>query len=202
MSDAADKTNVVKTNAVNKNSVLELIKSILVIPLVIALVVGVGWGLVRVASARQRDSGKPEPRPAEKGTDGLYTLQIPFAQVTGEIHYGGGHKHPALENWKRADESVTWRFEIDKPGQYAVELDCACDAAHAGSVVSVTLDGTKLEATIPDTGGWKTFKPVRAGTVNVSQPGWRDLQIVPVSIAHDGVMILRGVRLVPVGSSS
>ena len=45
MSDAAEKTNAVK-----KNSILELIKSIVVIPLVIALVVGVGWGLVRVAS--------------------------------------------------------------------------------------------------------------------------------------------------------
>jgi uncharacterized protein DUF5077 len=196
VSDATEKKNASK-----KNSILELIKSIFVIPLVIALVVGVGWGLVRVASARQRDSGKPAPRPAEKGADGAYTLEIPFAQVTGEIHYGG-HKHAELQNWKHAGESITWRFEIDRPGQYAVELDCACDAANAGSVVSITVDGTKLEGTIPDTGGWKTFKSVRAGTVNTAQPGWRELHIVPVSIAHDTVTILRGVRLVPVGSSS
>ena len=189
VSDAAEKTNAVK-----KNSILELIKSIVVIPLVIALVVGVGWGLVRVASARQRDSGKPAPRPAEKGADGAYTLEIPFAQVTGEIHYGG-RKHPELENWKHAGESVIWRFEIDRPGQYAVELDCACDAANAGSVVSITVEGTKLEATIPNTGGWKTFKPVRAGTVKIGQPGWRELHIVPVSIAHDTVTILRSAYL-------
>ncbi len=105
---------------------------------------GVGWGLVRVASARQRDSGKPAPQPEEKNADGAYTLQIPFAQVTGEIHYGGGHKHPELGNWKHADEGVTWRFEIDKPGQYAVELECACDAANAGSVVSITVDAHQV----------------------------------------------------------
>jgi hypothetical protein len=194
LSDAAK-----KTNALSKNSVLEFIKSLLVIPLVIALVIGVGWGLVKVASARQRESGKPAPQPAEKSADGAYTLQIPFAQVTGQIHYGG-RKHPELGNWKHADESVTWRFEIDKPGQYAVELECGCDAANAGSVVSVAVDGTKLEATIPNTDGWKSFKSVRAGTVNISSAGWRDLQIVPQKIAHDQVMILRSVRLVPVGT--
>jgi hypothetical protein len=194
VSDAAEATSAGK-----KNSVLELIKSVLVIPIVVALVVGVGWGLVRVASARQRDSGKPAPQPAEKSADGAYTLQIPFAQVTGEIHYGG-HKRPELGNWKHVDESVTWRFEIDKPGRYALELECACDAANAGSVVSIDVDATKLEATIPNTGGWKTFKPVPAGTVNISSAGWRDLQIVPEKIAHDQVMILRGVRLVPVGT--
>ncbi len=197
MSKAAEATNAGKNN-----SILELIKSVLVIPIVVALVVGVGWGLVRVASARQRDSDKPAPRPAEKAADGAYTLVIPFAQVTGEIHYGGSHKHPELGNWKQADESVTWRFEIDKPGQYAVELECACDAANAGSVVSVDIDGTKLEATIPKTGDWKTFKPVRAGTVKIASPGWRDLQIKPVSVALNQVMILRSVRLVPVGTSS
>lgn len=193
MSNAAEQANAGKTN-----SALELIKSLLVIPLVIAIVVGVGWGLVRVASARQRDSKKTAPQPAERSADGAYTLQIPFAQVTGEIHYGGPHDHPHLGNWKHDDESVTWRFQIDKPGKYAVELDCACDAKNAGSVVLVTLDATKLESTIPDTGDWKTFKTVRAGMVNISSPGWRDLQIVPQKIAHDQVMILKGVRLVPV----
>jgi uncharacterized protein DUF5077 len=197
VSDAAEKPTTVDGNAV-----LEAIKSLLVIPIVIALVVGTGWGLVRVAAARQRESGKPAPRPAEKSADGAYTLEIPFAQVTGEIHYGG-HRHAELGNWKHADESVTWRFEIDKPGQYAVELECACDAASAGSVVSLTVDGTnKLEATIPNTGGWKEFKPVRAGSVNIGEAGWHELHIVPVSIAHSQVLILRGVRFVPDGSSS
>jgi hypothetical protein len=187
------------TNAGNNNSVLELIKSALVIPIVIAIVVGIGWGLVNVASSRQRDSGKPAPRPAEKSAEGAYTLTIPFAQVTGEIHYGG-RKHPELNNWKHADESVSWRFEIDKPGKYAVELECACDAANAGSVVSVRVDSTKLEGTIPSTGAWNTFKPLKVGTVDIASPGWRELQIVPVSIAQKQVMVLRTVRLVPVGT--
>jgi hypothetical protein len=191
----------VSNAAANKNVALEIVKSALVIPVVIAIVVGTGWGLVRLAAERQRASGKPEPRPAEIGSDGAMTLGIPFAQVTGEIHYGGGSK-PHVENWRRSDESVTWRFEVAKPGRYAVELDCASDAANAGSVVTVTVDAASLQATVPDTGGPKTFKTVRAGTVEFAAAGWRTLQITPTTIPHKSVMILRGVRLVPVTTSS
>ncbi len=184
-----------------ENSAIELFKSVCVIPLVIALVVGTGWGLVRWAAVRQADSGKPDPRPVEKGPDGSLVLQMAFAQVSHEIHFGGG-RHPALNNWTRADATVMWRFDVDKPGRYAVELDCACDSANAGSVVRVELNATALQATIPDTGGPNTFKTVRAGQVDIPSAGWQDLRIVPVTLAHHSVMVLRGVRLVPIGTSS
>jgi hypothetical protein len=192
---------IVSDAVVKKNSAIELIKSVFVIPLVVGLVMGSGWGLVRLAAARQRESGKPDPQPAESGPDGALVLKIPFAQVTGEIHYGGG-SHPLLANWKRADETVTWRFNVEKAGRYNLELDCACDAADAGSVVSIALDADSFQATIPNSGGAHTFKPVRVGTVNLASPGWRELRITPVKVAHNSVMVLRGVRLAPVGTSS
>ena len=115
------------SNAVKKeNSALELVKSVAVIPLVVAIVLGLGWGLVRWAHARQVDSGKPDPRPAKVNSDGSIELEIPFAQVTGEIHLGGGRRGH-LDNWRRKGETVAWKFELDKPGRYAVELECACD---------------------------------------------------------------------------
>jgi hypothetical protein len=191
----------VSNAAASKNVALEILKSALVIPVVMAIVVGTGWGLVRLGAERQRGSSKPDPKPAEIASDGALTLEIPFAQVTGEIHYGGGSK-PQLANWTRTDETVTWRFEVLKPGRYAVELDCASDAANAGSVVTVTVDAASLQITVPNTGGPKTFKTVRAGTVEFAAAGWRTLQITPTTIPHKSVMILRGVRLVPVTTSS
>jgi hypothetical protein len=191
----------VSNAAAKQNVALEIVKSVLVIPIVMAIVVGTGWGLVRLAAERQRASGKPEPRPAEIGADGSLTLGIPFAQVTGEIHYGGGSK-PQLADWTRSDETATWKFEVAKPGRYAVELDCACDPADAGSEVTVAVDAATLRATVPDTGGPKTFKTVRAGTVEFAAAGWRTLQITPVKIPHKSVMILRSVRLMPVTTSS
>jgi hypothetical protein len=190
------------SNAVKKeNSALELVKSAAVIPVVVAIVLGLGWGLVRWAHARQVDSGKPDPRPAKVNADGSIELEIPFAQVTGEIHFGGGRR-AHLGNWKRKGETVAWKFELDKPGRYAVELECACDTSNAGSVVRIELDQASVEATVAGTGGGNTFKPLKAGEINVAAVGWHELQIVPVSIPHNFVMVLRGVRLIPVRTSS
>jgi hypothetical protein len=182
--------------ATKENPVIGLIKSIVVIPLVMAVVMGTGWGLVRWSARLQAESGIPDPRPAERAADGSLSLQMPFAQVSGEISYHGG-RHQSLGNWRRADETVTWKFEVEKPGRYAVELDCACNSADAGSVIRVEMAGAALQATIPDTGGSNTFKTVRAGEVEVPSAGWFELRIAPVTIAHQSVMILRGVKLVP-----
>ena len=76
--------------AVKRNSPLELVKSVLVIPVVVAIVLGVAWGLVHWATAGRSASGKPDPRPAEVAADGSISLLIPFAKVNGEIHLGGG----------------------------------------------------------------------------------------------------------------
>jgi hypothetical protein len=190
------------SDAVKKgNSAIELIKSVAVIPLVVAIVLGLAWGLVLWASARQVASGKPDPRPAKVNADGSIELEIPFAQVTGEIHFGGGRRGH-LGNWKRKGETVAWKFELDKPGRYAVELECACDTANAGSVVRIELDQASVEATVASTGGANTFKPLKAGELNVAAAGWHELQIVPVSIPHNFVMVLRGVRLIPIRTSS
>jgi hypothetical protein len=183
--------------ATKENSVIGLIKSIIVIPLVIAIVMGIGWGLVRWSGRLQAESGKPDPRPAERNADGSLVLQIPFAQVTGELSYHGG-RHPGLVNWKRVDETAAWKFEIERPGRYAVELDCACNSADAGSVVRIELAGAALQATIPDTGGVSTFKTVRAGEVDVPSAGWFVLQVTTVTIVHQSVMNLRGVKLAPI----
>jgi uncharacterized protein DUF5077 len=181
-----------------ENSAIEIIKSAFVIPLVIALVMGTGWELVRWAALRKAESGKADPRPAVSGPDGSLTLQLPFAQIGGELR----HRDSGLVNWQRTDDTVAWRFNVEKPGRYAVELDCACDSADAGSVVRVDLDAETFQVTIPNTGGNLTFKTVRAGQVDLPSAGWRGLRIVPVTVAHNSVMILRGVRLVPLETSS
>jgi hypothetical protein len=189
----------VSESPAKESPVIGLIKSIVVIPLVIAIVLGTGWGLVRWAAHLQAESGKPDPRPAERASDGSLVLQMPFAQVNGEIGFHGG-RHPALTNWKRADATIAWKFAVENPGRYAVELDCACDSPNAGSVVRIEMAAAALQTTIPDTGGWNTVKTVRAGEVDVPSAGWFELRITPVTIAHDSVMILRGVKLVPIKS--
>ena len=181
-----------------ENSAIEIIKSAFVIPLVIALVMGIAWGAVHWAASRQAEWGTPDVQPTVTGPDGSLTLRLYFAQLSGELRL----REAGLVNWRRTDDTAEWRFNVEKLGRYDVELDCACDSADAGSVVRVDLDAEKLQVTIPDTGGDLTFKTVLAGQVDLPSAGWRDLRIVPVTVAHNSVMILRGVRLVPIGTSS
>ena len=68
-----------------ENSAIEIIKSAFVIPLVIALVMGIGWGAVRWAALRQAESGTPDPQPTVTGPDGSLTLRLHFARLGGEL---------------------------------------------------------------------------------------------------------------------
>jgi hypothetical protein len=178
---------------------LAVLKSILVIPLVVALVLGAGWGLVRWAQAAQAKSGRPDPQPAEQAADGSIALKFSFAAVSGELNFHGGRK-PTLEKWKHLDDAVSWHFPLSQPGRYAIELELACDAADAGSVIRLEIAGQSLDVTVPATGGRHTFTTVRAGEVNIPAAGWQDLRITTVKIARQTALVLRGVRLVPVKS--
>jgi hypothetical protein len=181
-----------------ENSAIEIIKSAFVIPLVIALVMGIAWGAVRWGASRQAEWGTPDLQPTVTGPDGSLTLRLYFAQLGGGLRL----REAGLVNWRQTDDTAEWRFKVEKPGLYAIELECACDSADAGSVVRVELGAEKFRVTIPDTGGNLTFKAVRAGQVDLASAGFRDLRIVPVTIPHRSVMTLRNVRLVALKTSS
>ncbi len=133
-------------------------------------------------------------------------LEIPFRRSPGEIH-------SAAATARRAGELEAKAGEGSRPGDsgstsraaiYRWRTQVSLRRRQCGQRCPSpsNCDQASVEATIADTGGRKTFKPLRAGMVNISSAGWRGLQIVPVKIAHDFVMILRGVRLVPVRTSS
>jgi len=176
-----------------QNSALELVKSLLVIPVVVAIVMGIGFGLARVAEHQQSATGKPDVRPTDVAADGSITLPMQFALITGQIVY----HHPSLGNWRHLDDFVLWHFPVEA-GRYAVELNYACDLPNAGSTVQVQLADTPLFLKVVDTGGSAMYKKFRAGEVNLANSDWYNLKISATEIAHQTVMNLRGVKLIPV----
>ena len=176
-----------------QNWVFELIKSLLVIPVVVAVVMGIGFGLVRLAEHKQTDSGQPDARPADVTADGSVDLPSQFALVGGQIVY---HR-PTLTNWQHPDDFVLWHIPIDA-GRYAVELNYSCDLANAGSTVKIELGDTPLFFKVADTGGTAMYKKFNVGEVNLSGSHWYNLKISAPEIAHRSVMNLRGVKLIPV----
>jgi hypothetical protein len=175
-----------------QNTALELVKSVLVIPVVVAVVMGIGYGLARVAERKATASGKPDERPVKVAADGSIDLPVKFAVVTGQISRSGS----TIDNWRHAEDFVLFHFPVEKPGRYAVELSYACDSANAGSSVQIQLADSTLILKVADTGG--SAKEFRAGEVELPAAHWYNLRISATEIAHETVMTLRGVKLIPV----
>jgi hypothetical protein len=180
-----------------ENSLLAIAKSILVIPLVIAIVVGLARGLVHLAHGAQIKSGKPEPSPVVKSDDGTITLHEPFTEVRGETSYWQGHASPRPSEWKRMPTDLSWHIPLETPGRYVIKLEFSCDPAEAGSQIRIEMAGATFEPTILSTGGPNKFELLRAGEVNIPAAGWYDLRISPVNIVRNSIMTLRRIRLIP-----
>ncbi len=178
------------------NSPLELLKSVLVIPVSAAMVLGIAWGLVQWANWRLLKSGRSDPQPAQIAADGSLALQLPFAQIGGDIVYEGG-THPSLGNWKLATDSISWHFQVPKPGRYAVDLLMAGDAASEGAEIEIDVSGKKLTATLgPAPAAGKT-QTIRTAEIEIRSAGWNDLRMAAKSIPEGAALKLRGVRLAP-----
>jgi hypothetical protein len=205
---------------VKQNSVFELVKSLLVIPITVAVVMGLGYGLARVAERKQTQSGLPDVQPAKVAADGAIDLPIQFALVDGQVVFRSG-RNPMLANWRHAGDSALWHFPIEGGGRYAVELEYASargetpdsNASTTGPPNSVPTDGDttmQLQLTgaqtadetlilkIADTGGSAVYKKFRVGEVNLPSGGWYNLRIAKTANSQEPVMTLRGVRLIPV----
>jgi hypothetical protein len=177
-----------------QNSALELVKSVLVIPVVVAIVMGIGYGLARIAERKEIAIGKTDVHPTDTAADGSINLPMKFAVVTGQISRNGS----GIKNWRHLEDFVLFHFPVEKPGRYAIELTYACDSANAGSTVQVQLADSTLILKVEDTGGNATFKPFRVGEVNLPNSDWYNLRIAATEIAHESVMNIRSVKLVPV----
>jgi hypothetical protein len=177
-----------------ENTALELVKSVLVIPVVVAIVMGIGYGLARVAERKGAASGKADVLPAETAADGSINLPIRMAVVTGQIT-----RHDlGIANWRNLADFVLFHFPVDKPGRYAVELTYACNAANAGSTVQIQIADETMVLKVEDTGGSEATKTARVGEVNLPDAHWYNLRISATQIAHDTVMSIRRVKLIPV----
>jgi hypothetical protein len=176
-----------------QNTALELVKSVLVIPVVVAIVMGIGYGLARVAQRQETSSGKADEHPVVVAADGSIDLPLKFAVVTGQISRGS-----TIGNWRHLGDFVLFHFPVEKPGRYAVELIYACNTADAGSTVQVQLADSTMIVKVEDTGGRDTYKPFRVGEANLPNADWYNLKISATEIAHESVMTLRGVKLIPV----
>ena len=107
---------------------------------------------------------------------GNFTLSPDDAELHGEqikLEAQGGQ--PNIGFWDRADEWVSWKVKVDKPGKFLVSTSCA--SMHPNAEFVVEAAGQQLSGKPAQTGGWAEFRVADLGTIEIKQPGEQTVKV-------------------------
>ena len=111
-------------------------------------------------------------------SDGTVQLTCWDAKITGD-HLAPMDFEPALSNWDRETEFVTWDFVCPAPGRYDIQAYYTAD--QGDSLARVETPWGVLDWNVAKTKDYKSFKLATIGTVNVAQAGRYSLKVKPVA---------------------
>lgn len=139
-----------------------------------------------------------EPVPIPPGADGSILLHARDAALHGTtVRYEPQPFKNTIGYWTKAEDWVSWEFEVAAPGDYRVEVLVGCGAGSGGADVDFSVGGQALRMTVQDTGHFQNFVTRDIGTFRFERPGRYTLQVKPRTKPGVAVMDLRQVRLVP-----
>ncbi len=140
--------------------------------------------------------------PISQAADGSVILTASDAQIHGETARMEGNKEPNIGYWINPKDSVTWQANINKPGEFDVVLNLACQPGSEGSEFTFSAGNAKLSGKTTATAGWEDYKEVNIGRIRLDQSGKIAIGITPTSKPGLGVMNLRSVILKPCSGTS
>jgi alpha-L-fucosidase len=141
--------------------------------------------------------GEPEvtTTPITQESDGSVRLMANEADLHGTLQYESGHDKDNIGYWTHPEDSVSWKFKVERPGRFQVVADIAAEAS--GAFV-VQVNGQELQGKAPATRDYTKFRQTKlTGEIELAEPGSVRLIVKPVA---DGwkPMNLRSVTLQPV----
>ncbi len=133
------------------------------------------------------------PQPA----DGALALRAADAEIIGD-HLGLlPEDEPTLGFWSSLDSHPLWRVNLNRAGNYHVEVLYAVPPHRQGTVAEILFDDQRLPFAAEGTGSWREFRRVTAGVVALETNEELTIRVVPVRIPVGAVMNLRAVFLTP-----
>jgi arylsulfatase A len=152
---------------------------------------------------KETDARMPKPNPDYvpnlQAADGTITLPAKTADVHGvQLRYEPLPHKNTLGFWTKADDWVSWEFEVKKPGTFTVVALQGCGKGSGGSEVEFAVGEQTLKLTVEDTGGFQNFKEREVGTVTLEKAGRYTLSVKAKTKPGVAVMDLRSVTLKPV----
>lgn len=151
------------------------------------------------------ENPKSPPDPAAKATvvlqEGSGELDLPpsAAALTGGASLKIAISENVLGGWTSSEDSATWKFKLQRPGFFKLELTYA--SARDGKDTDVELlleDELVHKFHLAPTGGDDQFQTV-SHTIVVKASGTRALTIRPIADVPAESLTIKSVRLIPVG---
>ena len=140
----------------------------------------------------------PQFTPDTQAADGTITLESKTADIHGVmVRYEPLPHKKTIGFWVRADDWVSWDFQVNSPGDFRMEILQGCGPGSGGSEVDFTVADQTLGIKVQDTGGFQNFVSRQIGTIKLDKTGRYTLAVKPRTSPGPAVMDLRQVRLVP-----
>gem|GEM_PF-1929258 len=136
----------------------------------------------------------------KQSTDGSFNLNAGDADINGMNAQLESGDEKNIGFWNDVGTSVIWAINVEKPGNYRVELNYSLMGSYEGSKVAISVGDQTIKARPKPTGEWKNYKAGNAGQVIISKAGDLPVVVKPVSMPGGYVMNLRSVALVPAGT--
>ncbi|AQT69554.1 Alpha-L-fucosidase [Anaerohalosphaera lusitana] len=144
--------------------------------------------------------GEPEVLPwmARPDDAGTVTLKAEDADIKGaNVRLEQKGENANIGYWTGENDTVSWKFKVDKAETYKVQLSISCEAGYEGGTYQVALDGKQLTGDVSKTEGWTDYETVSPGQVEL-EPGQYNLDVKPQKFGSgNALMNLEWVKLVP-----
>jgi hypothetical protein len=111
--------------------------------------------------------------------------------------YEPQEKKNTLGYWTNPKDFGQWKFLVEKPGTFDVEVLQGCGKGSGGSEVAVSVGKEQVKFTVEDTGHFQNFKARVIGRIKLAV-GEQLLEVRPQTKPGAAVMDLRQIRLIPV----
>jgi predicted secreted protein len=133
----------------------------------------------------------------KQGEDGLVELDAAAAKIQGPNARLEGGEVKDIMWWTSMDTFLRWAAKVQKPGHYRVEISYAIIGNNNGNPLAIWV-GDQMVKAIPKAGnGFDDYKTGKAGEVTISKPGDLQVLVKPLEKAHEYVINIRRVSLIP-----
>lgn len=143
--------------------------------------------------------GEPVPLATSvtQAADGTITLSAADADIIGESVRLEGDQELNVGYWVNVNDMLQWQVRVDKPGDYMVTVNLACDVGSGGSTYVVVVDDQAVVGKVAETGGWRNYETVELGPIRLTQTGLVRACVRALTKPNLAVMNLRSVVLKP-----